>query len=345
MVLYFKLPLDHLGYPAKGPQIRGESGRSGPSPENLRQTLFLVSRKARGTAGMGFGAQSFYPLLLEHFFPTRNRGRGDADQTTHFPDSSACLEHPNGDLTLAGFPTARINPRRVREFANATGTLAKTDRIDAHILAWYGEALHPPVTPVPDENRQRLEALITRRRQLIEMRVAEENRLASAPDVIRPSIQQHLEWLQEQISALDEEICQLLQSDPDWAEKVEILQSVPGVGIVTAATLLAELPVLGQASHKEIAALAGVAPMNRDSGRRKGKRHITGGRPSVRQVLYMATIAAIRCNPVIRAFYRRLLAAGKEKKVALVACMRKLLTILNALLRKRQRWNPASAAY
>jgi len=247
--------------------------------------------------------------------------------------------------TLAGFPTARINPRRVREFANATGTLAKTDRIDAHILAWYGEALHPPVTPVPDENRQRLEALITRRRQLIEMRVAEENRLASAPDVIRPSIQQHLEWLQEQISALDEEICQLLQSDPDWAEKVEILQSVPGVGIVTAATLLAELPVLGQASHKEIAALAGVAPMNRDSGRRKGKRHITGGRPSVRQVLYMATIAAIRCNPVIRAFYRRLLAAGKEKKVALVACMRKLLTILNALLRKRQRWNPASAAY
>jgi transposase len=248
-------------------------------------------------------------------------------------------------LTLAGFPTARINPRRVREFANATGTLAKTDRIDAHILAWYGEALHPPVTPVPDENRQRLEALITRRRQLIEMRVAEENRLASAPDVIRPSIQQHLEWLQEQISALDEEICQLLQSDPDWAKKVEILQSVPGVGIVTAATLLAELPVLGQASHKEIAALAGVAPMNRDSGRRKGKRHITGGRPSVRQVLYMATIAAIRCNPVIRAFYRRLLAAGKEKKVALVACMRKLLTILNALLRKRQRWNPASAAY
>ena len=248
-------------------------------------------------------------------------------------------------LTLAGFPTARINPRRVREFANATGTLAKTDRIDAHILAWYGEALHPPVTPVPDENRQRLEALITRRRQLIEMRVAEENRLASAPDVIRPSIQQHLEWLQEQISALDEEICQLLQSVPDWAEKVEILQSVPGVGIVTAATLLAELPVLGQASHKEIAALAGVAPMNRDSGRRKGKRHITGGRPSVRQVLYMATIAAIRCNPVIRAFYRRLLAAGKEKKVALVACMRKLLTILNALLRKRQRWNPASAAY
>jgi Transposase and inactivated derivatives len=248
-------------------------------------------------------------------------------------------------LTLAGFPTARINPRRVREFANATGTLAKTDRIDAHILAWYGEALHPPVTPVPDENRQRLEALITRRRQLIEMRVAEENRLASAPDVIRPSIQQHLEWLQEQISALDEEICQLLQSVPDWAEKVEILQSVPGVGIVTAATLLAELPVLGQASHKEVAALAGVAPMNRDSGRRQGKRHITGGRPSVRQVLYMATIAAIRCNPVIRAFYRRLLAAGKEKKVALVACMRKLLTILNALLRKRQRWNPASAAY
>jgi transposase len=248
-------------------------------------------------------------------------------------------------LTLAGFPTARINPQRVREFANATGTLAKTDRIDAHILAWYGEALHPPVTPVPDENRQRLEALITRRRQLIEMRVAEENRLASAPDVIRPSIQQHLEWLQEQISALDEEICQLLQSVPDWAEKVEILQSVPGVGIVTAATLLAELPVLGQASHKEVAALAGVAPMNRDSGRRQGKRHITGGRPSVRQVLYMATIAAIRCNPVIRAFYRRLLAAGKEKKVALVACMRKLLTILNALLRKRQRWNPASAAY
>jgi transposase len=248
-------------------------------------------------------------------------------------------------LTLAGFPTARINPRRVREFANATGTLAKTDRIDAHILAWYGEALHPPVTPVPDENRQRLEALITRRRQLIEMRVAEENRLASAPDVIRPSIQQHLEWLQEQISALDEEIGQLLQSVPDWAEKVEILQSVPGVGIVTVATLLAELPVLGQASHKEVAALAGVAPMNRDSGRRQGKRHITGGRPSVRQVLYMATIAAIRCNPVIRAFYRRLLAAGKEKKVALVACMRKLLTILNALLRKRQRWNPASAAY
>jgi len=248
-------------------------------------------------------------------------------------------------LTQAGFPVARVNPRRVREFANATGTLAKTDRIDARILAWYGEALCPPVTPVPDENRQRLEALITRRRQLVEMRVAEENRLAAAPEVIRPSIQQHLEWLEEQISALDEEIRQLLQKDPGWAEKVEILQSVPGIGMVTAATLVAELPVLGQASPKEIAALAGVAPMNRDSGRRTGKRHITGGRSSARRVLYMATVAAIRCNSVIRAFYLRLLAAGKEKKVALVACMRKLLTILNALLRKRQRWNPAAATY
>ena len=153
-------------------------------------------------------------------------------------------------LTQAGFSVARVNPRRVREFANATGTLAKTDRIDARILAWYGEALHPPATPAPDENRQRLEALITRRRQLVEMRVAEENRFASALEVIRSSIQQHLEWLEEQIAALDEEIRQLLQEDPDWAEKIEILQSVPGIGIVTAATLVAELPLLGQISHK-----------------------------------------------------------------------------------------------
>ena len=248
-------------------------------------------------------------------------------------------------LTKAGLPVARINPRWARQFASATGKLAKTDCIDARMLAWYGEALHPPITLAPDENQQRLDALVTRRRQLVEMRVAEENRLASAPESIRSSIQQHLEWLEEQLSALDEEIRQLLQKDSDWAEKVEILQSVPGVGAVTAATLVAELPELGQANNKEIAALAGVAPMNRDSGGRTGKRYIAGGRPSVRQVLYMATVAAIRCNPVTRAFYLRLLAAGKEKKVALVACMRKLLTIWNALLRKRQRWNPASAAY
>jgi len=150
---------------------------------------------------------------------------------------------------------------------------------------------------------------------------------------------QPLEWLEEQISALDEGIGQLLQNEPDWAEKIEILQSVPGIGMVTAATLVAELPFLGQASHKEIAALAGVAQMSRDSGRRTGKRHITGGRLSARRVLYMATVAVIRCNPVIRAFHLQLLAAGKEKKVTLVACMRKLLTLLNALPLKRQRWN------
>jgi len=248
-------------------------------------------------------------------------------------------------LTQAGLPVARINPQRAREFAKATGRLAKTDRIDAQMLAWYGEALHPPITPAPADNQQQLEALITRRRQLIEMRVAEENRLSSAPEVIRPSIRQHLEWLAEQIAALNEEISRLLQKDPDWAEKVKILRSVPGVGPVTAATLIAELPVLGQANNKEIAALAGVAPMNRDSGGRTGKRHIAGGRPSVRQVLYMAILAAIRRNPIIRAFYLRLLAAGKEKKVALVACIRKLLTILNALIRKRQRWDPTPAAH
>ncbi len=245
------------------------------------------------------------------------------------------------ELGAAGLPVARVHPGRVREYAKAGGLLAKTDQLDARLLARFGKAIRPTVTPLPGEQEQELAALLSRRRQLIDIRVMEHNRLHSAASSIRPRIRKHLEWLDKDIATLEQEISDFIQKTPLWAEKDAVLQSVPGIGKVSSRTLLADLPELGTLDRKRIAALVGVAPFNHDSGHLRGKRHIQGGRFAVRSVLYMATLSAIRSNPVIKAFYHRLLAAGKEKKVAIVACMRKLLTILNAMLRHRQTWNPA----
>jgi len=243
-----------------------------------------------------------------------------------------------GELYAAGLPVARVNPGRVREFAKSIGQLAKTDKLDARILARYAELVRPALARLPDEEEQQLAALVNRRRQLVEMCVAEQNRLGTAPKKLRPGIRTHIDWLKAEIHRIESEMDDFIQQSPLWSEKDALLKSVPGVGDVTARTLLSELPELGELDRKEIAALVGVAPFNHDSGRMRGKRRIRGGRTSVRNVLYMATLTATRCNPIIRTFYNRLVQSGKEKKVALVACMRKLLTILNAILRTHQPW-------
>jgi transposase len=235
-------------------------------------------------------------------------------------------------------PVVVVNPRQVRDFAKATGHLAKTDTLDAQVLAQFAEAVRPTPRPLPDAQTQERAARLTRRRQLVEMLVAEKTRRGQASSPIQKQIQVHLTWLERRLRALDEELATAIRSSPLWREKDELLQSMPGVGPVLATTLLASLPELGILSRQQIAALVGVAPLNRDSGTIRGKRTIWGGRAHVRATLYMAAIVASRCNPMIRAFYHRLCAAGKAKKVALTACMRKLLTILNAMLRTRRPW-------
>jgi transposase len=248
------------------------------------------------------------------------------------------------ELAVAGLPVAVVNPRRVREFAKALGLLAKTDRIDARVLARFAAAIQPPLSHLPSQAEQRLAERVTRRRQVVEMRTAEHNRLGGAPARVQERIHKHLAWLDEELAALNADIHDFIAQHPHWQDNADRLDSVPGIGPVTASTLLADLPELGQLSNKRIVARVGVAPFNPDSGRRRGKRHIRGGRTAVRNVLYMATLSATRFNPVIQAFYERLLRAGKEKKVALVACMRKLLTILNAMIRHQQAWRQAEVS-
>jgi transposase len=247
-------------------------------------------------------------------------------------------------LWAAGLAVARVNPQRVREFAKASGRLAKTDRLDARLLAQFGAALQPAATPLPSADSETLVALVGRRRQLVDMRTMEHNRRLSAPQTLHARLDNHLAWLDAEITALEQEISDFIQQNPAWAAKDAVLQSAPGVGQVTARTLLAVLPELGAIDRKKIAALVGVAPFNHDSGRLRGKRFIQGGRYAVRSVLYMATLSATRYNPSIHTFYEHLLAAGKAKKLAIVACMRKLLTMLNAMLRDMQAWNPVSAS-
>ncbi len=242
-------------------------------------------------------------------------------------------------LAVAGLPVAVVNPRQVRDFAKATGRLAKTDAIDAQVLARFAEAVRPAPRQLPDAATQEFSALLSRRRQLIEMRVAEHNRLGSAPRRIQPQIRKHLTWLDRQVAVIEEELAQRIQSTPIWRERDNLLQGVPGVGPTLSRTLVAELPELGTLTRHQIAALVGVAPVNRDSGTFRGRRTTWGGRAVVRAVLYMSTLAAVRCNPVLKAFYQRLRAAGKAPKVALVACMRKLLTILNAMLKHQTPWS------
>ncbi len=246
-------------------------------------------------------------------------------------------------LMTAGLPVAVINPRQARDFAKATGRLAKTDPLDAALLAHFADAVRPTPRPVPDAATRALETLVTRRRQLVGMLTAEQNRLASAPAALRPELQAHIRWLTRRLDHLDTDLRTAIESSPAWRVRDELLQSAPGVGPVCATTLLGRVPELGTLSRHGIAALVGVAPWSRDSGSCHGTRHCWGGRADVRAVLYMATLTAIRCNPVLRAHYQRLRAAGKLKKVALVACMRKLVTILNAMVKHQTPWTPRLA--
>ena len=242
-------------------------------------------------------------------------------------------------------PLAIVNPRHVRDFARSTGKLAKTDKLDAQMLARFADAVRPEPRPLPDETQQRLEALLVRRRQLLGMVTAERNRRRRAPVLTRAEIDEHIAWLQVRVEALEDELNKTIRSSPLWREKVALLRSVPGVGPMLAATIIAQLPELGVLTHKEIAALVGVAPLNRDSGNWRGKRTIWGGRPQVRPALYMSALAATQFNPLIRPFYLRLLATGKRKKLALTACMRKLLIILNAIAHRGMPWrSPANVA-
>jgi transposase len=242
------------------------------------------------------------------------------------------------ELAAAEVPIAVVNPRQVRHFAKATGQLAKTDALDAAILAQFAEAVRPLARPLPDEATRQLEALVNRRRQLLSMLTAEQNRRRRAPRGMQEEIQRHIEWLEQRIADLERMLGQQIQQSPIWRERDDLLQSMPGVGPVLSRTLLAELPELGTLDRRAIAALVGVAPLNRDSGAWRGKRRIEGGRGHVRAVLYMAAVTAARCNPVVQGFYQRLRAAGKTAKVALTACMRKVLTILNAIMKHKTPW-------
>ena len=246
-------------------------------------------------------------------------------------------------LDAAGLPVVVINPRQGRDFARSRNIQVKTDRVDAQVLARFAAEVQPPLRPRPSAASQELHALVTRRRQLLTARVAEQQRRPLASPVVRADIDANLAWLAQRLAALDAQIAAALQADAALRARAAWLQSIPGIGPTASATLLAELPELGSLSRRQIAALVGVAPFNRDSGTWRGRRRIWGGRASVRAVLYMATVAATRANPVIRAFYRRLVAAGKPSKVALTACMRKLLVFCNALCQHQTLWDPTMA--
>lgn len=241
-----------------------------------------------------------------------------------------------------GIPVAVVNPRQVRDFAKATGVLAKTDRIDAQVLARFAEAVRPEPRPLPTPEARELEEFLNRRRQIVDMLTMEKNRLAIAATAqMKKSLTKHIAWLEEALRRANDDIDKAVRASPAWREHEDLLRSVPGIGPVSARTLLAELPELGTLNRKQIAALVGVAPLNRDSGTMRGTRSCWGGRAVIRQVLYMATLAAVRRNPRIKAVYAALRARGKKHKVALVACMRKLLTILTAMVRQKRHWSPS----
>ena len=249
-------------------------------------------------------------------------------------------------LRAAGLPVVVVNPRHVRDFARSKGQLAKTDQIDAHVLADFAAKINPPIRPLPSEEQEELRELLTRHEQVIQMLVAEKTRLLQAEGqrrhALRKKIKNHINFLERELKILDSDLDDTLKKSEVWREKDDLLQSVPGVGKGTSRTLLGLVPELGTVSAGEIAKLVGLAPFNRDSGKLRGSRHISGGRARVRAMLYMATLVAIYRNPVVKAWYQRLLAAGKPKKVALVACMRKLLVILNQMLKTKTRWQANS---
>ena len=247
-------------------------------------------------------------------------------------------------LAAAELPVAVVNPRQVRDFARSLGRLAKTDRIDAEVIAHFGQTAEVEAKPMPSPDALELEALVTRRRQLVRMRSAEQVRRRQALPVVQQRIDRVLALLEQELKEIDDDLSRRLRESPLWREREELLRSVPGVGPTLTFTLVAELPELRSLSRRQIAALVGVAPLARDSGKLRGTRTCWGGRANVRAALYMPTLAAVRCNPVLRTFYGRLVAAGKSKKVALTACMRKLLTILNAMVKNHTRWAPVCLA-
>jgi transposase len=242
-------------------------------------------------------------------------------------------------LAAAALPLVVVNPRQVRDFAKATGQLAKTDKLDARAVAHFAEAVRPALRPLPDTQTEELRALLARRRQLIAMRTAEQNRLENVPQRLRADIEAHIAWLNQRVAALDDDLDTTLRASSVWREREPLYRSVPGIGPVCARTLLLDLPELGTLSRQRIAALVGVAPFNRDSGTLRGTRTTWGGRAHVRATLYMSTLVAVRYNPVLKRFYERLRTAGKVAKVALTACMRKLLTILNAMVKHQKPWH------
>ena len=242
-------------------------------------------------------------------------------------------------FAAAQLPVVVVNPRQVRDFARSCGRLAKTDAIDAGMIAQFGQVFRPEPKPLPDAQSQEIKAFVVRRSQILEMITAETNRLHTVPSDVEDDIRMHVAYLKERLSHIDRDIARSLRDSPVWREKDQIIRSVPGAGPVLSCTLIAYLPELGRLNRRQIALLAGVAPINHDSGRYRGSRRIWGGRSKVRNSLYMAALVASRCNPVIRSFYTRLVEAGKAKKVALVACMRRLLTILNAMVKQQSIWN------
>ncbi len=241
-------------------------------------------------------------------------------------------------MLLNSLPVAVVNPTRVRALSKATGKLAKTDVIDARLIAEYAFKIQPETLGPKEAQEIRLKALVSRREQLVEMRTAEQNRLGTAHNSMQADIREHIEWMTARIEQIEAEIEQLIDSMPEWREQVERLDSIPGVGMITAVTALAEMPELGQLDRQKIASLAGLAPFNRDSGEQRGKRRIFGGRKGIRRVLYMACLSAKKCNPVIRSMFERLMKKGKVFKVAITACMRKMLTIMNAMIRDQVNW-------
>lgn len=248
-------------------------------------------------------------------------------------------------LHRAGLPVVVVNPRQVRDFARALGQLAKTDRLDARVLAHFAAAIKPPPRPLKSQEQTELDAVSGRRDQLVEMLTDEKNRLASAAtDGVRDEIQAHIDWLKDRIAELDQQLKKLVQGSAPWRAKDQILRSTPGIGAVVSAALLAQLPELGTLNRQQISKLVGVAPLNRDSGQQRGSRHIFGGRAHIRRLLYMAALSACRCNSVIKEFYERLRARQKPFKVAITACMRKLLTIINFMVRHQNPWKAAQPA-
>lgn len=291
------------------------------SPESLR------TRLANDEAG--------HQALIEMLRPLEPKCTiFEATGGMEFPAASA--------MARVGMAVFIVNPRQARHYAKGLGLLAKTDQVDAYALARFGEGAKPTPRPLKSDELGQLEEILTRRRQLVEMVTAEKNRRLKASKKIVKEIDEHLEWLQRRIKGADTDLSDAIKKSPIWQAKSDLLSSIPGVGQVTVNTLLAELPELGQLNRREIAALVGICPFNHDSGSYRGKRRICGGRASVRSVLYMATLVASQRNPVIKAFYQKLLAAGKMKKVALVACMRKLLTTMNTMVQNNTHWQVAA---